>query len=394
MKLLPKDPIDQIFHDQLSSSEMDRKFVEQEWITMRQLLEEKQERKPKMVWMYRLSSGIAAMLLLFLGWQVMLSTETKPGFRKPEVLEKSKVPICRSVKIVAENNDTLLAKNKTIHRERFKPGEQYVHSPVMKSIYTVAYLKLESSKQAVLPELAADQSAFQGDSSARVITVNINSQNEVDRIKSSIKPSFTGPRFSLSLIGAPDFNGVNSFKGSETGFNVSLQVTYHLNNRLSITTGTGYAAKPYQTAFSNYRQSNPAWWSNTFGSNLPEQVSANCRVLDIPLNLNYDLFHKGGNVFSLGAGLSSYIMLNEKYQFDFSNPADAAAELQINNQNRHFFGVINLNASYEQRITGSLGLVVQPFVKLPITQIGFGEVNLKSAGVSLGFSWNIHSLNP
>lgn len=128
-------------------------------------------------------------------------------------------------------------------------------------------------------------------------------------------------------------------------------------------------------------------------TNKPDNVVANCKVLDIPLNVNYELYAKGRNSFTLGGGMSSYFMLSEKYNFSFADPALSSRNIQINNQNHHIFSILNLTSTYQRQVNSNLGIVVQPYMKLPLSRIGFGQVDLKSAGLAVGFSWSINSFN-
>lgn len=203
-------------------------------------------------------------------------------------------------------------------------------------------------------------------------------------------PSVIGSRFAMAVLAAPDVNGVSSFHNEQTGLNLAVQLSLKLTKRLSITTGAAYAIKPYQTGLGNYKTNSPGWSAALWTSNAkPNTVNANCYVLDIPLNINYQLYSKGKNSFAVGTGLSSYIMLKEDYRFSFADPAKNAVDLDISNQNRHMLGVLNMNLNYQHQLNNKLGLVVQPYLKLPLTQIGFGQVGLQSAGVAVGVNWNV-----
>ena len=54
-------------------------------------------------------------------------------------------------------------------------------------------------------------------------------------------------------------------------------------------------------------------------------------------------------------------------------------------------GVLNLNATYQREVSSKFGVAVQPYFKVPLTGIGYGQVNLKSAGVAVGVTWNINT---
>jgi hypothetical protein len=115
-------------------------------------------------------------------------------------------------------------------------------------------------------------------------------------------------------------------------------------------------------------------------------------VLDIPLNVSYQLFSKGNNSIALGTGFSSYFMLKENYRFDYSAESGwKPYNLEVRNQNTHLFGVVNIDVNYQRRLNSKFSAVIQPYMKLPVTGIGNGRVDLKSTGVALGVNWNIGS---
>lgn len=194
------------------------------------------------------------------------------------------------------------------------------------------------------------------------------------------------PQFSISVLAASDANAVNSFGHSQTGTNYGLQLSLRITKKLTVSTGVAYAIKPYSANYASYSSAsyNP--------SITPTNIQANCKVLDVPLNLSYQLYSKGSNTIGVGTGLSSYFMLKENYTFNYSAESGwKPHNLEVRNQNTHLFGVLNVNVNYQRRINSKFSAVLQPYMKLPLTGIGNGKVDLKSTGVALGINWNIGS---
>src|SRR5690606_28715311 len=114
--------------------------------------------------------------------------------------------------------------------------------------------------------------------------------------------------FSLSVVAAPDLNGVKGFDGGKVGFNTGVGLGVHFTDRISLHTGVIYSKKPYDAAPGDYHSGySPQGLVN---------IAAECDVIDIPLNLRYTVYRKGLNSISLNAGLSSYVMLREKYRYE------------------------------------------------------------------------------
>jgi len=93
----------------------------------------------------------------------------------------------------------------------------------------------------------------------------------------------------------------------------------------------------------------------------------------------------------LGTGLSSYWMLRENYEFEYANNAPSFY-INVANQNRHLLGVLNFNATYQRQLGHGINALVQPYYKVPLTGIGNGRVNLRSAGVAFGVGINMNQL--
>jgi hypothetical protein len=167
--------------------------------------------------------------------------------------------------------------------------------------------------------------------------------------------------------------------------NGGLAVTLAVLPRLSFSSGIAYAKKIYETDFDHYKP-----YTNYKFPVKPLSVNADCRVLDVPFNVNYAIWDKKDYSIQLTAGASSYIMLDEKYHFSYQDPnAKSPKNYEVKNKNRHYVGIVNLAANYQKRMNNKVSLGVQPYVKLPVTEIGYGNVKLESGGVSLNLNYNL-----
>jgi len=380
-------------------------FSDDSWDKMEQLLDKQPVRKKGIIWLYRASTGIAAALLVF-GIIYFLKPVTPAinkiakssggHLRKPA--QDGKTNGRRKLLTVVQQNKELRQALFTSLNKRLPKNErlgQTQQKAIASNVSTA-----DSVKQAGLDLAAADSKKIFANSISSLLAGTLPATSSktgiepVQRNANAVPIIHGSPhQVILSVLAAPDVNSVNRFSnGSQVGSNFGLQFSMQLSKRISISSGAFYAAKLYETSTANYKPQTANWWASKFGSTgKPDQVTADCKVLDIPLNINYLLFNKGANKLSFGTGLSSYFMLSEAYHFNFADPAVNSADFRINNRNQHLFGLVNLNATYERKVNNRLGILVQPYLKLPITQIGFGQVDLRSTGVAAGFSWDINS---
>jgi hypothetical protein len=192
----------------------------------------------------------------------------------------------------------------------------------------------------------------------------------------------------VSFLAGPDLTSVRGAGKSSLSENIGLAYSHPLTKGLSVSVGATYAKKNYKSAYKFYAPSNPPEMTQ-----LPSNVSAVCDVLDVPLTASYTVLKSKKVKFNVSAGLSSYFMLKEKYTFDYENGgsyggSQKSAVYEVNGENQHIFGVADFSISIEKKINDKINIGVKPFVKMPLTGIGYGNVDLESKGVAftLGMS--------
>ncbi len=177
--------------------------------------------------------------------------------------------------------------------------------------------------------------------------------------------------FDAGITLGPDYNAVMSLKAGRLGFGGGLLIRYHINNNFYLSTGASYNKKLYGAEDKDYNSPYPTYY---------KKIDADCNVLDIPLNVHYSFLHKPKSTWSAMVGASSYFMVKEKYEYYTYSGGKYRRE--YNNDNQHYFSVLNLGVNYERNTGGIIKWGVQPYVKLPLAGVGQGSVKLLSAGVS------------
>jgi hypothetical protein len=426
MKEENDDSIDKLFSAGLSDPGSNASYREEDWDKLEVMLDNK-----KPAGLVRnfiiLMSAVAAMLLLVIGWaifkprqkaddvtprMVKATPHTKkdsgkygPPVQQMADLKSNTLSVTDSSTPGAAN---VSRKSKSFFTLSAVPGgrsstgknDNLVNlQPVVIASFDTASIastaKLAVKKAGTIKQVDTTSAAIATNNMAvntkPVDTISKPDKHELVSVMDDVKPQKQRkkqsvayiPRFALSFVASPDINSVKSFSNSKVGTNAGILLTMGLSRKWSITTGAIYADKPYMTNFSNYAS------AYQFSTN-PASVTASCIVLDIPLNLGYQVYNKGANKFSIGTGLSSYFMLRENYTFNYNSPyPHGPTSYNIRNSNKHILGVLNLNVTYQREISSTFGVGVQPYFKLPLTGIGYGQVNLKSAGVAVGVTWNL-----
>ncbi|WP_162052160.1 porin family protein [Pontibacter pamirensis] len=178
----------------------------------------------------------------------------------------------------------------------------------------------------------------------------------------------------IAVLVAPDLTTVKFKAPDAVSANAGLLLSVPVTRKLSLVTGVIWANKVYGAKPEDYTPSS-GYWNSSY---LPASIDATCKVLDIPLNIRYQVLEWNKNSVALQAGVSSYIMLEEDYTYNYATYSRSVA---YSNEYRHLFGVQNLSVSYTRKISPVISVGVEPFVKVPLKGVGAGHVKLSSAGV-------------
>jgi cytoskeletal protein RodZ len=203
-----------------------------------------------------------------------------------------------------------------------------------------------------------------------------------NKVKAKAITSAYKPQFAITVLGSSDMNGLNSFSQSKVGTNVGVLFSAGIFKRLTISTGAIYSSKPYITNAANYHG------GYTFPST-PTTVNADCRMIDVPLNLDYNLYNKHRNKFSVGTGISSYLMFHEAYNYTYGYYGSGPSTYNVPNPGKYYLSILNLQATYQRQINSKLGLDVQPYMKLPLSGVGLYNSKLQSTGIAVGLTWSL-----
>jgi hypothetical protein len=214
----------------------------------------------------------------------------------------------------------------------------------------------------------------------------VKEKNDVkvkDAYGSGLTEHPASPRLSLLLSIAPDFSTVAFDYYTDPGRAIGLTFHYHVKRSWSFSTGAVLSRKKYVGDGEDYTPPSGYWKSNTNGI-IPETIDGTCNVLEIPIMVQYTILNKGKNRLLVGAGASSYIMLDEAYKYNFEYPNPGAKQgWSTDNKSALFFNVINVTAGFERRIFPGFMMGIEPYLKIPLEGIGWSDMKLYSAGASL-----------
>lgn len=163
------------------------------------------------------------------------------------------------------------------------------------------------------------------------------------------------------------------------------RLDYRLNNHFSLGTGVFLTKIDYKSNGKEYKADENFWLYDI----VPEKVEADCDILEIPLSLTWHPHGNNQSGFYLGAGLTSYFMLTEKFAFKYDVPDDDLIKgWREDNTNQHLLGMGQINFGFQRKASRRTALQVESFLQLPLTGIGHGGVNLMTIGASVNYTFD------
>lgn len=212
-------------------------------------------------------------------------------------------------------------------------------------------------------------------------------ETTVSEEDASVKHAAT-PRLSLLLSFAPDFSSTSN-RYSAPGKAFGAVIHYHVIPRWSVSAGVIRNSKRYTGDGEDYKPPVGYWRYYTNGV-IPQSVDGSCDVVEFPLMVQYTIASNGKHKWLAAAGTSSYLMLNESYRYKFEEPNPGAKEgWDSKNTARFYFNMINITIGYEHRVLPGLMIGVEPYVKIPLEEIGWSNIRLFSTGASFTLRYTL-----
>ncbi|MDR3010829.1 MAG: PorT family protein [Sphingobacterium sp.] len=398
-----KNKIDELFKEGLSDANFE--FDESHWQDIESRLDnERRVKRRKIVVLTTLAATLAAVLTIFFTWNsTLFKTNNLQGeINSAGISPEKEVPESKivqpkehsleeskrgqgwiAVQQIKRTNNVFQISNETIVLQDIRLAKIADANPIsgqerkLNTTFTIPRMEYNNQR---LPHFNLREEPVEG-TGERLAAI----YQPKESIGSNAQER---ERSVVSFLAGPDLTSVRGAGKSSLSENIGLAYSYPLTKALRVSVGATYAKKNYTSAYKFYTPSNPPEMTQ-----LPSNVSAVCDVLDVPLTASYTVLKSKKVKFNVSAGLSSYFMLKEKYTFDYESGgsyggAQKSAVYEVNGENQHIFGVADFSISIEKKINDKINIGVKPFVKMPLTGIGYGNVDLESKGVAftLGMS--------
>ena len=194
--------------------------------------------------------------------------------------------------------------------------------------------------------------------------------------------------FEAGIQMSPNLTTVGSMMNAyESGYNIGISLGYRFMSRLTISTGMIYSHISYSAAENDY--------------NLPDgylqggalrEMKGECQILELPVSLQFRMVDFNQSRIYATAGISSYIMLGEKYEFHLEGYNESPGSVfnrNVRSGTRHWLSNAGLSIGYERDVYQSWSLRVEPYVRIPINEVGWTRVRLYSVGTFFSINYRM-----
>ena len=259
--------------------------------------------------------------------------------------------------------------------------------PVAVSGANSASNEVPGTKENAAPTTAQNQSL---DTTNETVTESLKpgADSSVTVKKASRPPGKSGFEKGLvvGVLGAPDMSNVKFTNTDKAGYNVGIQLDYRFSGRWSASTGIIYTKKNYTSQGEDFNPPKGSWIDNI---NL-DLVEGSCTMFDIPLNIRYDLTQGNKHRYFLTTGLSTYLMKEEEYHYyyQYTNGSPGYRSRTYASDEHHWLSILNISAGFEKKVGKRLSIQGEPYLKIPLSGVGYGNLKLNSYGIYFSIRYN------
>jgi hypothetical protein len=188
-------------------------------------------------------------------------------------------------------------------------------------------------------------------------------------------------KFYAGVISGVDATTIKFQKIQNAGATYGALVGYQINKKWSVESGVFLEKKYYYTEGKYFNTSKVPIPSNWRIDN----VSGNCKMFEVPVLLKYNFSaHKNSNWFAT-AGTSSYFMKKQSYSYDYyyGSWGRYTRSIPYDSSSTYLFSNISLSIGYSHRLGNFADLRIEPYLKLPVSKVGVGNLPLFSTGLQI-----------
>jgi len=238
----------------------------------------------------------------------------------------------------------------------------------------------------VVPEQKDNQPAAVAQDTAVVATTPavpvVSDKKDAAMVARSKKKSSSQPAraINIGLTAGLDQSTVKFTYGDDIGYNIGLMGGYQFSKHWSAYTGIIYTKKNYTLNGNDYHPPKHYWTQYV----QLEKVDGYCRMWELPLLARYTFSPASKTAFFASTGLSSYFMKKQGYTYSYKSNGIPGTSYWTNDSTfNHVFSILHISAGFEKSFGKHMNWQIEPYAKIPLGGVGFGNIRLSSFGINL-----------
>lgn len=220
---------------------------------------------------------------------------------------------------------------------------------------------------------------------------------DIDPLKLSPNWNFSNPQLDdIESLESTDFNkfavtinaGLEASKTplgsrSKLNFNGGLQFNHAISNKFLLLGGVRYGIDHYRAEKGEYKSTSKFFER----SGDPEYTLARCTMLDFHTGVAYNFNAVDGPGLSAQLSLVSNAMLNEEYDYMYSDSEKNWTGSWFGAHST-LFSALDLSVNYRLATSPNRFVEISPYLKIPTRGIGHGNIKLNTFGLKLGMTFS------
>lgn len=208
-------------------------------------------------------------------------------------------------------------------------------------------------------------------------------------IKEIEKTQDSKSSFIFGIGYSPDFSTVGLDNFISPGSRIKLYLEYNFKNTIALSSGLEWVNNKYE-AYGYEYHAPERYWRNGISA---DEAYGECVMLDIPLNIRYQVITRGKHQFFVSAGASTYLLLKEDYFFSYeTEDPELPHHWGTEKMTVYPFGIINASLGYEYKFPSRGSLQFEPYIKIPTGGVGWGNVDLYTIGAYISYRYRLGKL--
>ena len=185
----------------------------------------------------------------------------------------------------------------------------------------------------------------------------------------------------IGLMAGVDLSSVK-FNSFNSGSNKGIILGYSFNKQWSVEAGLYWNKKSFYGDSGTFTLKN---YTTPPGVKITS-ASGNVGLYEIPLFVRYTILCNRHQLFAT-AGISSYLMKQEGYDYGYEyNGQSGVHFFSPLDVSKNWFSVAGFSLGYNYKIGDIGSLRIEPYLKIPVKNIGYCNMSVMSTGINIGFT--------